>query len=101
MRLTTFRLAALTLLVSCELEDPKIGVNERDILAWSLIQPVSIEANGISKGEISVILGEGIDANQEVTFTTDQGFFEGAAGSLNPKEFKIKSTGKGAKVILI
>jgi len=86
---------------SCELEDPKSGINASDIIQWTDTNAISIEANGISRTELRIRLGDHVDANQEITFATDQGRFEGNDDKDNPQVYKIKAAGKEVSAILI
>jgi hypothetical protein len=99
---TIQRLTFLALIVTaCDLEDPKVGINESDIIKWTDATAISIQANGLARNTLSVTLGDRVDANQEVTFVTDQGFFEGNSDKENPKVYKVKAAGKVVTAVLI
>lgn len=89
------------LLFGCELEDPQEGIKVEDVVKVHLKDGSSsnILADGVSQAEIVAELGSQSDANQSVTFTTDEGVFVEASGD-NKTEYTVIASSKTAIVTL-
>lgn len=86
---------------SCELENPEIGVDTRQIIQLSLVNGESeILANGQDRLTLEATLGPLADANLDVTFSTEKGRFAEADPS-NGDIYQVTASNKTATATLI
>ena len=101
-----YLLISCALLTSCTLEDQSKGLSiEPDVLSSTLktsdgSKVTSIPADSVSTLQVTAALGPNVTIDQEVTFTTDQGWFVGADPK-TPKSIKTTTSLKTATVMLI
>ncbi|QNR24160.1 hypothetical protein [Croceimicrobium hydrocarbonivorans] len=84
-------------LSSCDEEDPRSGLTSAQIIQMQT-ENEAIPADGNSRIKITAQLQSESDPNQEITFTTDQGYF---AGTEQKKIHIVKASGKSAEAYII
>lgn len=96
-----FVLILIVLVGGCTLEDQKNGVSTDDILKFDALTLASVSADNTSVLPVKIVLGPNVGSEQEITFKTDQGRFQGIAAESNQKELKMNTSLKTASVNLI
>jgi hypothetical protein len=84
-------------LLSCDLENPDIGIPVDDVITLEVTQN-SILADGKSSMVLTAVLGEASDPNLQVTFITSRGTFLESAGE---NSYSTAASGKKATATLI
>ncbi|WP_421753535.1 hypothetical protein [Croceimicrobium sp.] len=85
------------ILSSCDEEDPRGGLTSAQIIQMQT-EKEAIPADGNSRIKITAQLQSESDPNQEITFSTDQGYFAGTEQSMS---LKVKASGKSAEAYII
>ncbi|MBR9922871.1 MAG: hypothetical protein GYB31_18745 [Bacteroidetes bacterium] len=86
-------------LTACELEDPAIGVDVSQIISLESEKTVLL-ADGLDRTTLTANLGTLADANQDITFSVEDGKFAEAPNN-NPKLVTKTASGKVAEATVI
>ncbi|MCB0706975.1 MAG: hypothetical protein KDC34_16785 [Saprospiraceae bacterium] len=84
---------------ACDLQDPAVGVDVSQIISLEA-EKLTLLADGLDRATLTATLGTLADANQEITFFTEDGKFA-EADSGDPKMVTLVASGKSAEATLI